>query len=117
MRAMFCSCLGTRGALVTAIGSDLPAELWHLLSAGEPYDLIFVALPFSSINTKDMVIVLTSHPVFKNALKVALFQRDDVQVRLLMHRAGITMHLANPTPEPMVVLVANAVANQDAWLQ
>lgn len=117
VRAMFLSCLGQRGALVTAIGGNLMAELRQLLSAGQHYGLIFVALPHPAINTEDMVIVLTSHPVFKNTPKVALFQRDDVQARLLMHRAGITLHLANPIPERIVALVVNHVANQDAaWL-
>lgn len=114
---MFCSCLGTRGASVTAIGSDLPAELWHLLSAGEPYDFLFVALPLSRINTEDITILFKSHPAFENVLKVALFQRDDVQARLLMHRIGITLHLTDPTPEQIVALAVNHVANQDAWLR
>ena len=117
VRDMFLSCLGQRGALVTAIGGNLMEELRHLLAYGELYDLVFVALPLSSIKNEDGMIALTNHPIFRNAIKIAFFQRDDVQARLLMHRVGITLHLAGPTPERIVALVANYVANQDAaWL-
>lgn len=117
VRAMFRSCLGTRGATVTAIGGDLPAELRSLLSVGKQYDLVFMALPHPAINNEDMAIVLKSHPAFENVLKVALFQRDDVQARLLMHRPGITLHLVNPTPKHIVSLVAQHSFNRDAWLR